>query len=356
MTDRKSRPRGFTLIELLIVIAIIAVLIGLLLPAVQKVREVAARAKCQNNLHQCLLAIANYEVQQGFYPTGAETSSPKVRKARTWTVDCLPMLEQGALHSQWVYTRSSIDPQNLSVSTLRMNLLECPSTPPPPADVMAAMATDYAATANYLTAPYGRTDYLAFRIVRTQGSAYTSFYQPLTGGSTTAVQAAYNRAVSVLWMTRGQPKDMMDGLSNTMLLSEVAGSPGSYGPGGRLLPYDLGESWTMFNFAWTNLHAAWATDRGPQFVGYDMSVEPSTANCPSGTSPCYVSPGRRCVNVANRVTQLGGGFGLYSFHQGGAYAGFADGSVRMLGVNASTYTVAAMITPNLGEVIDEAAP
>ncbi|HET6575223.1 MAG TPA: DUF1559 domain-containing protein [Fimbriiglobus sp.] len=151
------RRRGFTLIELLVVIAIIAILIGLLLPAVQKVREAAARTTCSNNLKQLALGLHNYHSAYEKFPAGirrdqgpAPPSTNNYRLNETplrrtnWTIEVLPYIEQENVQKKWNYTNFNAnrgvtgDPATCTWHAIKT--FNCPSDPAPAVDTTSDAA------------------------------------------------------------------------------------------------------------------------------------------------------------------------------------------------------------------------
>jgi prepilin-type processing-associated H-X9-DG protein/prepilin-type N-terminal cleavage/methylation domain-containing protein len=311
------RRSAFTLIELLVVIAIIAILIGLLLPAVQKVREAAARAQCQNNLKQMGLALHNFESANGVFPasgwTMAGPGNPE-GKFTGWRPLILPYVEQDNLRRLYDTGLNWWEGANLTAAVFPVKMFECPSTP------ARSSALTYAPKpprpSLTLTSPLAPTDYEAL-----MGVQHTSINPHLP----TPLYDANNRFSVMHRNSRVTFAGITDGTSNTIAVVECAARP-------------LVFNGKSANTALTNDQGqGWIDSEGP------FSLDGATAN--GVTEGC--GPAGGCtvpMNVKNNNEP-------YSFHSGGGNFLFADGHVQFVRESVPLTTLAALSTRGAGEVV-----
>jgi len=312
----RQRRSGFTLIELLVVIAIIAILIGLLLPAVQKVREAANRMRCSNNLKQLGLGLHNHHDAMSEFPPAVEKKfAPGTTRAVThsWTAKILPFIEQDNLFKQyrfdWNWDDAATNDAASPPGPIRQKVpvFLCPSAPQTGRNDTRACLDYVAACERLWPNPY-------------VGAEQTAF-----------VQQGDPQFIGVLGhtdLTTNPPKpdvrrtfaSITDGTSNTMILAECAGRNRRF-----FMGREVSGAWTA---------GPWADpDSRLQIGGCD----------PTSQVPALGPVAVNCINDKE----------IYAFHPGGAMILMADGSVRFLKATVKLDVVLQLLTRDRGEVVGD---
>jgi prepilin-type N-terminal cleavage/methylation domain-containing protein/prepilin-type processing-associated H-X9-DG protein len=346
----RARRPAFTLIELLVVIAIIGVLIGLLLPAVQKVRETAARASCQNNLKQMGLALNMFHDVNGSFPYGANDNyrdgNGNCYSSEPWGVMILPFLEQQNLYNRFQVSSQNVFPPSLAgtfnnppfdinstdptvnPAATPVKVYTCPSSISAGRPYQDTWDSNGNAYGPYIGNPswvVAASDYIGVSGVL---GGFTGTYFPGNNFNHNAVLTD-NFQVRIAMVT--------DGTSNTWMVGECAGAPNVYVSGPKLYatpPYN--PSTQAFYISGNG----WADEtNGDQWISgtnFDGGV---SAGYPTTHGPCTIN----CVNIQN----------FFSFHTGGANFLYTDGHVQLVSQALDPRTAILLIVFSDGLVIPD---
>jgi prepilin-type N-terminal cleavage/methylation domain-containing protein/prepilin-type processing-associated H-X9-DG protein len=318
------RRKGFTLIELLVVIAIIAILVGLLLPAVQKVREAANRMSCQNNLHQLGLACHNYHDSYGKFMPG--TNLAKAQKSGTFITGpavvpgkgfsmfeaMLPFIEQDNIYAQLDLVTDLTNPTNPGFNTQYVNC-QAPDAPGAswiktlvcPSDVVAKQVT-------FTTG--GKTFYFGTNSYGGNAGRRSEFWNTMTQDGMFYINSKVKIA------------DVLDGLSNTLLIGERFHFDPNFD---QINKSGCGAIANCTGWAWANA-----------FGGFDYIF--SAAVPINYTVPPGITSDPTFFYIDSRLNAFGSG------HSGGANFAMGDGSARFVSQNVALVQVLQPLSTRAG--------
>jgi prepilin-type N-terminal cleavage/methylation domain-containing protein len=323
---RTPKRHGFTLLELLVVIGVIALLVALLLPAVQMAREAARRLQCGNNLKQLGLAFHNYHDVHRRLPF-SHFIDPENLNAHGWGEMLLPYLDQAALYNQLNFSQPYFSPypglgfthDNQRVIRTPLAVRTCPSRPGGTEVMESFVPANVVPKAGLpvFEIPFraASTDYAPLSGVRALFWDLAFQGNPPAGDHREGALGDDNQSIPFSKIT--------DGASQTLLLLEIAGRNHVWRKGKQVAgARTLGGGW------------------GDALNGYNWLLGSQPDGTP-GPGPCVIN----CTNTAEA--------GAYSFHPAGVNIVLVDGAVRFLSETIDIRTFAALVTREKGDAVGE---